>query len=365
MTLYLHIGRGKSGSSTIQSLATTHVDYMERAGFSCPLSVKGLPNHGRLAAALNAIDSDRATIRKFRKDLAQAASRNVFVSAEALHSLKRDGIARLRRFTRDRDVQILFYVRDYPSWIPSMYAQPTKHGRNLQDIDSFVRGGRRNLSVVARLDRWAEAFGWEAMRIRPLDASILVGGTLIADLLHALGVAEPPPEVARENESPHWMTLEIVRALAIAATTSAIGSVGPRSLKGIVRLCEACMDPATPRRTPYLTRAQWLDAAELYRRDMEALGQRVGMMFPVALPEPLEREFLPDFEAVPRDVCATILDRLDDPRFSSPIDPAASILLRDLLSTKSPRQAPTRKRGLFALGLSMLSRAGVARKRTF
>ena len=364
MTLYLHIGRGKSGSSTIQSLAKTHADFMERAGFSCPLSVKGLPNHGRLAAALNDIDSDRETISKFRRDLAHAASRNVFVSAEAFHSLKRDGIARLRRFTRNQEVRILFYVRDYPSWIPSMYAQSTKHGRNLEDIDSFVRDGRRNLSVVARLDRWAEAFGWEAMRVRPLDASILVGGNLIADLLHALGVADPPPEVARENESPHWIALEIVRALGIAATKSATGSIDSRSLRGIVRLCEACMDHAAPRRTPYLTRAQSLDAADLYRRDMETLGQRLGLTFPVALPEPPEREFLPGFDAVPRDVCATVLDRIGDPSFSRLIDPAVSTLLRDMLSAKAPRQAPSRKRGLLALGLSMLSRVRVARKRT-
>ena len=360
MTLYLHIGRGKSGSSTIQSLARTHADFMERAGFSCPLSVNGLPNHGRLAVALNAIDGDRETIGKFRQDLAHAGSRNVFVSAEAFHSLKRDGIARLRRLTRDHEVRILFYVRDYPSWIPSMYAQSTKHGRNLEDIDSFVRTGRRNLSVVARLERWAEAYGWEAIRIRPLDAGILAGGNLVTDLLHALGIVDPPPEVARENVSPHWIALEVVRALGIAATKSAVGRIDPRSLKGILRLCEASVDPAAPRRTPYLTRAQSLDAAELYRRDLETLGRHQGLTFPVTLPEPSERAFLPGFDAVPRDVCATILGRLDDPRFSRPIDPAASTLLRDLLSTR----APSRKGGLLARGLSMLSRVAAVRRRT-
>lgn len=361
MTLYLHIGRGKSGSSTVQSLARNHAEFMEKAGFSCPLSVHGLPNNARLAAALNDIDSDRPSIKKFRKDLARSPSPHVFISAEALHSLKDDGIARLRWLTRQHEVRILFYVRDYPSWIPSLYAQSTKNGRNLADIDSFVRSGRKNLSVVARLERWAEAFGWEAIRVRPLEASALVGGTLIADLLHALGIDAPPPEVARENESPHWMTLEIVRAVGIAATKSGGESVDLRSLKGIRSLCEVSLDPATPRRTPYLTRAQWHKAADLYRRDMETLGQHAGTTFPIALREPAEREFLPDFDAVPRDVCEAILGRLDEPRFSGRIDPAVSAVLRVLLSGKVPRETPRRKRGLFTLGLSMLSLAGAVR----
>lgn len=361
MTLYLHIGRGKSGSSTVQSLARDHAEFMERAGFSCPLSVHGLPNNARLAAALNDIDSDRPSIKKFRKDLVRSPSPNVFISAESLHSLKDDGIARLRWLTRSEQVRILFYVRDYPSWIPSMYAQSTKNGRNLADIDSFFRSGRKNLSVVARLDRWAEAFGWEAIRIRPLEASALVGGDLVADVLHALGIDAPPPEVARENQSPHWITLEIVRALGLAAIRSGIASVDLRSIKGIARLCEVSIDPARPRRTSYLTRAQWHKAADLYRRDMETLGQRVGTTFPVALHEPAEREFLPGFDAVPRDVCEAILAHLDEDRFSVRIDPAVSAVLRDLLSGKIPREAPRRKRGLFTLGLSMLSLAGAAR----
>lgn len=332
MTLYLHIGRGKSGSSTIQSLAEKQVAFMKKAGFSCPLSVHGLPNHGRLAAALNAIDSDRQTIRKFRKDLVRSSSPNILVSAEALHSLKSEGLARLRWFARSQHVRILFYVRDYPSWIPSMYAQSTKNGRNLHDIDTFLRASRKNLSVVARLDRWAGEFGWESIRIRPLDATALVGGNLISDILHALGVDDPPPEVPRENESPHWMTLEIVRALGIAATKSAIEKVDLRSLKGIVRLCETCMDPGKPRRTPYLTPAQWLKAADFYRSDMEIPGRRIGMTFPVSIGEPQEREFLPGFDAVPRDVRGAIRNRLQDARWSARIAPSVSAALTRLLS---------------------------------
>ncbi len=34
--LFVHIGRGKSGSSTIQSLAHDYVDFMDPMGIACP-----------------------------------------------------------------------------------------------------------------------------------------------------------------------------------------------------------------------------------------------------------------------------------------------------------------------------------------
>ena len=135
MTLYLHIGRGKAGSSTIQSLAKDHAAFMLREGISCPLTLHGLSNHSRLAVALNDIDSDRPTIKKFQKDLARSSSPNVFLSAEAFHNLKDEGLARLKWLTRNQQVRILFYVRDYPSWIESMYAQSTKKNG---DVPLFV-----------------------------------------------------------------------------------------------------------------------------------------------------------------------------------------------------------------------------------
>jgi hypothetical protein len=332
MTLYLHIGRGKSGSSTIQSLARNHAEFMQKAGFSCPLTVHGLSNHARLASALSAVESDRPTIRKFRKDLAHSPSPNIFLSAEAFHNMKDEGLARLKRITRNRQVRSLFYVRDYPSWIPSMYAQSTKKNSNLEDFDSFFKAGWKNVSVVTRLEKWAEVFGWESIRIRPLDPTVLVGGDLISDLLHELGINDPAPEVLQENQSPHWMTLEIMRALGIAATGSEIGSLDSRSIRVVRRLIEDCMDPGRPRRTQYLSRAQWREAADLYRSDMEILGRHMGMTFPVSAREPPEREFLPDWNAVPREVRDTIRNRLEDVRFSARIDPTVSAVLEELLS---------------------------------
>jgi hypothetical protein len=332
LTLYLHIGRGKAGSSTIQSLAKDHAAFMLRAGISCPLTLHGLSNHSRLAAALNFIDSDRPTIKKFQKDLARSSSPNVFLSAEAFHNLRDEGLARLKWITRNQQVRILFYVRDYPSWIESMYAQSTKKNSNLKDFDSFFEAGWQNLSVVARLEKWAGVFGWESLRIRPLDASVLVGGDLISDLLHALGAEDPPPKVLRKNESPHWMILEIMRALGIAATKSAIGSVDNRSIKVLRRLIEDCIDPNTPRRIQYLTRAQWLEAADLYQNDMGVLARHIGMTIPASLRGPQEREFLPDFNAVPRDVRRAIHDRMQDARFSARINPSVSAVLEELLS---------------------------------
>jgi hypothetical protein len=123
-----------------------------------------------------------------------------------------------------------------------------------------------------------------------------------------------------------------MRALGIAATKSAIGSVDNRSIKVLRRLIEDCIDPNTPRRIQYLTRAQWLEAADLYQNDMGVLARHIGMTIPASLRGPQEREFLPDFNAVPRDVRRAIHDRMQDARFSARINPSVSAVLEELLS---------------------------------
>jgi hypothetical protein len=335
--LFLHIGQGKAGSSTIQSLAADHREFMETAGISCPLTLDGHPNHMRLASALSDPESDRPTVKRFTKDLARAQGRKVFVSSEGLGSINVKAIRRLKRIVRDREVRILFYLRDYPGRLPSMYAQANKRALNTRNFDAyFGRLTYETVSVLPRLDRWAGEFGWPAIRVRTLHPDVLVGGDLVRDVLHVLGVEAPRPVVVRKNESPHWIVVECQRALAAMAVAAGTGELDSKSRRLSRQLFEMCAADSHPNRAQYVTRAQWHALAEWYRRDLVVLGERMGMSFPTVLEEPAERQFLPCFAAVPDAVKAGIRTHLRKPGPGARLSRQVAALIDRLLEEGEP-----------------------------
>ena len=337
-TLFLHIGRGKSGSSTIQSLAKDHAPFMASAGVHCPLASNGLPNHARLAAALCDPNHDPKTLMRFRDSLEKSPYPKVFVSGEALFSITRDGMARLKRLLDGREIKILAYVRDYPSWLPSVYAQRTKKVTNGLDFDGYFGSIRDNVTILPRVERWASAFGWNAMRVRPLDPAVLTGGNLISDVLDALSIEGTPPDVPSLNVTPHWITLELQRALAGAAAASPVRKVDPKSARTTLRLFEACAGAVRPSRAHYLTREQWKELALRYMRDMATVGERTDTWFPVSLKEPEERPFLPGIDAVPDSVKADILSKMRDSGLARDLRPEIRTLVATLMTNgEAPR----------------------------
>ena len=331
-TLFLHIGRGKSGSSTIQSLARDHVRFMDAAGVYCPLSVNGLPNHARLAAALCDSKHDFQSLRKLSESLQKSPHPKVFISGEALFSLTREGMERLKRRLDGREIRILAYVRDYPSWLQSVYAQRTKRATNWLDFDAYFKSLRKNVTILPRLERWAAVFGWQSLRVRTLDPAVLVGGNLVSDVLHALSVGGGPPKVPSLNTQPHWITLEVQRALAIAAGQSPLGRIDLPTAKITRQVVEACVAEIEPKRVNYLTHQQWRELANRYKQDMAAVGGHTGAWFPVSVEDPGERSFLPSLQAVPAAAKAAIMAKLREPDIARQLKPEIVALLGRVLT---------------------------------
>ena len=337
-TLFLHIGRGKSGSSTIQSLARDHAPFMASAGVHCPLTSNGLPNHARLAAALCDQKRDPQTLRDFRDALEKSPHPRVFISGEALFSITRDGMRHLKRLLDGREIRILAYVRDYPSWLPSVYAQRTKKATSGLNFDDYFASIRENVTILPRVERWASIFGWKAVRVRTLDPVALTGANLISDVLDALSIEGAPPYVPSLNVAPHWITLELQRALANAVAGSPLGKIDAKSARTTLRLFEACAGAVQPSRAHYLTREQWKELALRYMRDMATVGERTGTWFPVSLKEPEERSFLPGLDAVPDSVKADILSKLRDSGLARDLKPEMRALVARLMADgEAPR----------------------------
>src|SRR5690606_19790842 len=92
----------------------------------------------------------------------------------------------------------------------SFYNERCSTGRNVLPFDEFFHRFPRGGRYAARLTNWANAFGWDRIRVRTLDPSDLVNGALIDDFEAAIGASGLERPGLRRVSRP-WYANEIAR----------------------------------------------------------------------------------------------------------------------------------------------------------
>lgn len=238
MTLFLHIGIGKTGTTSIQTFLEMNAPALAQRGIILPASL-GRRNHRRLTMyALNedVIDNSRRAkglltpenIEQFRKQVLNdfrtevatwGPRKAVVMTSEQMTRLRRPGeIARLKNFialTGEPDIRIIVYLRRQDLYYVSEYSQEIKGGRDIP----FHPDGKvvnRNIYFYDRLlGYWSEVFGASVIIARPFERSALKNGDAIDDFMSLIGVDDlteferPPPR----NASLDAYTVEFLRRL--------------------------------------------------------------------------------------------------------------------------------------------------------
>lgn len=326
--IFLHIGLGKCGSSTIQRFASANRAALRDAGVIYPALGFGDRDFEHHKLLGDVVEGDVSTVdaveavEEVRRSLEANPDANFLLSSEFF--LKNDAgksahtALALRDFVGRHPVRVLVYIREYPSWVESLYAQKTKRGENHQDIDGFVqgRGMVHSVSMVAGLRPWIEVFGAQNIRVRSLDRANLVGGDLIADLLDAIGVKAAMPAFRRINEAPPWAFLELARNIA-----ARIPETGPETqnmlrawFKNLAFRTTAALERANVAlaRPQYLGQSDWLIFSTLYNWDVTRINQ---MLPDHALPLMQgtmveERGAAPSVMTIPEEVWAVYFNAL-------------------------------------------------------
>jgi hypothetical protein len=343
--LYVHIGLHKTGTSTIQRFFRLNRPLTVQHGLVFPDLGFGGRTHGGVIEALRQIEADEAVGEEVFQTidrLADVDGRSYLLSTENFELMAPRRIALFaERIRRRHDVRILAYVRDLTRLMPSVYAQRTKKGRNLRDIDTFfaMTEDWKRFRVSEIIGRWGEIFGWDKVRVRALDRDALVGGDLVSDAVAAVGlpasVIDEAPAATREtfNASPPWEAVETLRAIYAAIDGADLDwerlgrgnrvqrktFTEPGGEQGAVykinRLEDACAEAATAagggRPVQYLRPEQWASLRALYIGEIDRLN--VHLDKPIHVPDelpPPERPFAPSFEAIPETVRRGIAERL-------------------------------------------------------
>ena len=182
--LILHIGRHKSGTSSLQEFLHINTDKLNKLGYHYPLT--GRANkvaHHSLAALLNPKlhkDIDLRIQSRFLKEI--DSCHTVIVSSEAFQNVQNVNL--VKSFFRDFDMQVVCYFREYLEYMQSSYAQLVHNSPYSKSFDAFIEESK--LSYSTFYNRWLGISS--AFSIRYFNRDFLVNNDIIDDFCAALNV---------------------------------------------------------------------------------------------------------------------------------------------------------------------------------
>ncbi|MGB8840292.1 MAG: hypothetical protein WCC64_04410 [Aliidongia sp.] len=286
--IYLHIGRNKAGSTSLQDFFLERRAVLAQAGLRYCLfghlkdSVPGVPGF--------------ATAPELTAYARTEAAPAYLVSNEFLFGWPRDYTDSMVAGLSGCDVRVIAYLRPYGEWVQSAYAEEVRRGLTCLDFDRYLDELHPQISAWPYLEGWAEALGWERIRVRSTDPRDLAGGDLIGDCLTALGLDPALAGAARRsNRAPPWPVLEMLRRLRELTDEATFHRVAP-SLQLLLEegLSETTLPPAE-----YLTSEQAHRLADLYNSDLLRLAERTGVALQPERPNEQIGAMRPGFDRMP------------------------------------------------------------------
>ncbi|KPP86159.1 MAG: hypothetical protein HLUCCO07_04980 [Rhodobacteraceae bacterium HLUCCO07] len=230
-TVHLHIGRHKTGTSSIQATLAAHRDLLRSRDILYPAS---LPvNHTRFfkdafypgpeSLPYNRQNMTRAALRErakndvagIKEEVSATNPETVVFSGEDACFLPPKGIRNLKAFTDDlfssSFCNIIVYVRHPVSRALSGIQQNVR-GDGLTFEDAKARhlrgGGKRNAAII---EDYATVFGADAITVRSFEAALEETGDIVTDFCVTAGIDTAGITPIRQNDS---IAAEIVHFLS-------------------------------------------------------------------------------------------------------------------------------------------------------
>lgn len=208
----LHIGRHKSGTSSLQFWLHQHRHALKEQGVLYPeTGLRGSAHH-KLGQSLQG-HPEPQVIDKFRQELTeetQAWQGLVLLSSEAFQGVHPDVAAQV--FPPDQ-TRVICYLREQCSYLESAYQQYVQRRDFDGSLADFLESRSEDYGRYQRfLDQWATTFGTEHLLVARYDRSLLFAGDIIQDFCHRTGIPLVAETVSEDiNPSIGGGLLEIKR----------------------------------------------------------------------------------------------------------------------------------------------------------
>jgi hypothetical protein len=304
--LVLHIGTGKTGTTSIQTFLHRNRQELAERRILYPRS-PGKMRHVRVSLSVlpdrvlertptwhrQGFASSEAFRVAFQRELeteiAEAGLPRVILSDEALYGAPYGALDHLRLLT-DRiaaTVRLVVYLRRQDDHLVSRYQQLVKAGETRRLVDRVQTiDFSGTYDYRTRLQAWQRAMDPTCFVVRRFERASFTDGSLHQDFLDAAGVAAREDElhpVRQLNESLDAEAVELLRILNLYRVEhegARVGLIDNRKL--VVRLRDAAAAAPGPGLTlpPHLLdefMAQWEESNRAVARDF--LGERDGELF--------------------------------------------------------------------------------------
>ncbi len=341
----IHIGLKKSGSASIQTFLAANEDALRSVGvdYSPVGRTKRKAHHNLASEAIvrKRFSAERGTLADLAEAAQKSQAKRIIISSEVFEGCEDHAVEYIKAALAPvgRDFCIVLIVRELMDLITSSFAQKIRYGFHTYDFDEFFesRLNETRVDYFETASRWANSFGWESIRIRPLDARHLRNGDLIDDFLECAGVDinDPlfPPMVrpGLVNAASGWKTLEAIRGLhlgrhGLSPTHPLAILVSNRKVRAEGKAIERVAQDISKQlgwsadKSLYLTRAQAQQSLDIYVSAIEALNERLTI--PLPPPRTLdergftERAFLPDISRISPVELEVFFDEIADSLFA-------------------------------------------------
>jgi hypothetical protein len=229
MRIILHIGLYKTGTTAVQKFFTRNRSALATRGVLYPESVTKFDAHHPLPWALGVSHRDKDSsvppeevVRAILREANSAGAETVILSSEEFINLEAaERLSKLKRLFGPHAIEILIYLRRQDSLLLSSYGQHVRMYsiRFSGTISDFLLKHSNFLhkyNYWGMLQRWANVFGSDAMRIKLYDQARFPEGNIVQDFADTLGLDLNGCDVGKVsgiNRNLSDLGLEVLRRL--------------------------------------------------------------------------------------------------------------------------------------------------------
>jgi len=189
-TIYLHIGFGKTGTSSVQEFFFGNREEFANQDLQYPMT--GLIPYAHHGLALFQFTEMPEGVQNLYLDLLEEIRNSpcskVLLSSEQFCFLKKAYVAKVGSLFSEFKVKIIFYVRTQTKLIESTFLEWQKADLDYKgNIDNFYNVAKRGFDFSLRLQPWIEVFGSDSIVVRVYDKKA-IGDDTCLDVMKVLGL---------------------------------------------------------------------------------------------------------------------------------------------------------------------------------
>jgi hypothetical protein len=203
--LILHIGRHKTGTSSLQHFLHSNREELKKYGVIYPEPIKAPAAHHGIAIALKAGDD----ISEYREMLSglQPRKQNVLLSSEGFQRLRPHA---MRRLCAGYPTMAVVYIREQFSYAWAAYAQLVCAGSETRSFEEALRTYVPDYHKF--LSRWLRITKGK-LKVRIFERKHLIGGDVVADFCQVILSLDKNKfaQIRVVNETLGWRSVNFMR----------------------------------------------------------------------------------------------------------------------------------------------------------